>query len=341
MGGVHRFAGERLLHVPPRAFEAFDRFPAMADSRDRLLELLARPHRGDEVSAIVESDVALTMAVLRRANRAVGSSVTNVPDAVATLEDAELESVARGVEVFGFFERDRPVNGAPERVNAHARLTCQATQEVATRIGEDRIPELRAIALLHDAGKVVLAEVVPGYPEAVHGDSRTPDEWLQRERRSLGTDHAEVGGQLAEHHGLPPALASGLAEHHSEGHGPAAVIRLADLLAHYQQGDPIKPERALAAGLALGIAREGLGKLMYALTFPLRAARAAGRPCPLSSRELEVLRGLASGKVAKQIALDLEVTVSTVRNHLHRIYGKIGTNDRAQAVLTAARQGWI
>jgi DNA-binding NarL/FixJ family response regulator len=54
-----------------------------------------------------------------------------------------------------------------------------------------------------------------------------------------------------------------------------------------------------------------------------------------------VLRGLASGKVAKQIALELEVTVSTVRNHLHRIYGKVGTTDRAQTVLTAARQGWI
>jgi DNA-binding NarL/FixJ family response regulator len=64
-------------------------------------------------------------------------------------------------------------------------------------------------------------------------------------------------------------------------------------------------------------------------------------PCPLSARELEVLRRLSEGKVYKQIAEDLQLSVSTVRTHLHNVYGKIGAVDRAQAVLAARDRGWI
>jgi DNA-binding NarL/FixJ family response regulator len=66
-----------------------------------------------------------------------------------------------------------------------------------------------------------------------------------------------------------------------------------------------------------------------------------GRRCPLSSREVEVLGRLAEGKVYKQIAFELGVSTSTIRSHLHHIYAKLGTVDRAQAVLLATRHGWL
>lgn len=71
------------------------------------------------------------------------------------------------------------------------------------------------------------------------------------------------------------------------------------------------------------------------------ARRRAKHPCPLSSRELEVLSALSDGKVYKQIALDLSLSPSTVRSHLHHAYSKLGVLDRAQAVLLATRRGWI
>jgi DNA-binding NarL/FixJ family response regulator len=54
-----------------------------------------------------------------------------------------------------------------------------------------------------------------------------------------------------------------------------------------------------------------------------------------------VLRRLGQGKVYKQIAHELELSTSTVRTHLHNIYGKLGAVDRAQAVLIATERGWI
>ena len=64
-------------------------------------------------------------------------------------------------------------------------------------------------------------------------------------------------------------------------------------------------------------------------------------PCPMSGRELEVVRRLAKGMVYKQIAGELGLSTSTIRTHLHNIYGKLGARDRAQAVLIATERGWI
>jgi DNA-binding NarL/FixJ family response regulator len=68
---------------------------------------------------------------------------------------------------------------------------------------------------------------------------------------------------------------------------------------------------------------------------------AVAAPCPLSGRELDALRGLAQGKVYKEIADDLSLSASTVRTHLHNVYRKLGAIDRAQAVLIACDRGWI
>ena len=83
------------------------------------------------------------------------------------------------------------------------------------------------------------------------------------------------------------------------------------------------------------------GQVLYELPQGKGSRRRAAGPCPLSSRELDVLRRLAEGKVYKQIAHELTLSTSTVRTHLHNIYGKLGAVDRAQAVLIATERGWL
>ena len=81
--------------------------------------------------------------------------------------------------------------------------------------------------------------------------------------------------------------------------------------------------------------------LLYELPYPREDGRRVVEPCPLSARELDVLRFLSDGMVYKQIAGEMQLSVSTIRTHLHNVYGKIGAVDRAQAVLTARERGWI
>ena len=56
---------------------------------------------------------------------------------------------------------------------------------------------------------------------------------------------------------------------------------------------------------------------------------------PLSPRELEVLRLIAAGKSNPEIAAALLVAVSTVKAHIHSIFGKLGVTSRTQALARA------
>jgi LuxR family maltose regulon positive regulatory protein len=58
-------------------------------------------------------------------------------------------------------------------------------------------------------------------------------------------------------------------------------------------------------------------------------------PEPLSGRELEVLRLIASGLSNREIAQELFVTPGTVKRHTHNIYGKLEVRSRTQAVARA------
>jgi len=56
---------------------------------------------------------------------------------------------------------------------------------------------------------------------------------------------------------------------------------------------------------------------------------------PLSERELDVLRLVASGRSNKEIATLLIIAVSTVKSHINNLYGKLGTHRRTQAIAIA------
>lgn len=61
----------------------------------------------------------------------------------------------------------------------------------------------------------------------------------------------------------------------------------------------------------------------------------------LTSRELEVLRMLATGLTNKQIGSALDISDNTVRNHVNSIIEKLEVCDRTEAATTAIHRGII
>ena len=333
--------GRRLT----QAFEALEGFPALAESRKRLLAVMSKDHvaTADVVSA-VESDVALVTAVLRMANQVQGTRgrVDTVVGAVEVLSPQTVQALAARVRTFDFFERASVWDAAPERFRLHALATQHAADRVAAEVGYESRDRLTVTSLLHDIGKLVLMHAYPGYPAQVHQGAQTPEQRIHQERRELGVDHALVGGVLARRWGMPVAIASVIERHHSpEAAGEAAFVRLADMLAHYTQGAQVSPTEMLRTARLVGLGPEELRRVMYELPSATNQRQRHVDPCPLSGRELGVLQRLAEGKVYKQIAHELTLSTSTVRTHLHNIYGKLGAVDRAQAVLIATERGWL
>jgi DNA-binding NarL/FixJ family response regulator len=87
-----------------------------------------------------------------------------------------------------------------------------------------------------------------------------------------------------------------------------------------------------------------LARLGASVALQLPQVRPQGRRIGeegLTPREFEVLELLAKGATNRDIARQLYISASTVKNHITSIFRKLGVSDRTQAVLYAVRKGWI
>jgi len=72
-----------------------------------------------------------------------------------------------------------------------------------------------------------------------------------------------------------------------------------------------------------------------------KALKAKERLPGLSSRELQVLNALATGKSSKEIARELYLSEATVKTHLSNVYRKLEVNNRVSAVAIARGNSWL
>jgi len=61
----------------------------------------------------------------------------------------------------------------------------------------------------------------------------------------------------------------------------------------------------------------------------------------LTSRELQVLRGVAKGHTSKRLAKDLELRIPSIETHLRNIFKKLNASNRGEAVSAALKIGLI
>lgn len=91
--------------------------------------------------------------------------------------------------------------------------------------------------------------------------------------------------------------------------------------------------------LAAAIRRCAAGEVVVDPSLAAQALRAG--PCPLSSRERDVLAACAEGLSTADIAGRLWLSEGTVRNRVSEILGKLGARNRAEAVDIARQHGWL
>lgn len=110
--------------------------------------------------------------------------------------------------------------------------------------------------------------------------------------------------------------------------------------------------RALSAGAAGFVAKSAPATVLAAA---IRRVHAGGRyvdtelavtalstrDCPLTGRELEVLRQVSDARTASDIAERVHLSAGTVRNYLSAAMRKLGADTRSEAVRHARDSGWL
>jgi DNA-binding NarL/FixJ family response regulator len=61
----------------------------------------------------------------------------------------------------------------------------------------------------------------------------------------------------------------------------------------------------------------------------------------LTSRELEVLKGIVAGRSNKEIGGELSISEATVKTHINNLLSKLGVTDRTQAATMALQRGIV
>jgi DNA-binding NarL/FixJ family response regulator len=116
----------------------------------------------------------------------------------------------------------------------------------------------------------------------------------------------------------------------------AAIAKPAELVAVIRKvaegDDPLRDEVIGRPDL--------IDKIMEAFRESFRRAEEV-HTNPLTSRELDVLRYVASGMRNRDIADVMEISEQTVKNHVSTILHKLGVANRLRAATFAVREGWL
>jgi DNA-binding NarL/FixJ family response regulator len=62
---------------------------------------------------------------------------------------------------------------------------------------------------------------------------------------------------------------------------------------------------------------------------------------PLTSQEKKILTLLVAGKATREVTVELQISMSTLRNHISHINQKLHTRSRTEAVMQALKRGII
>jgi len=62
---------------------------------------------------------------------------------------------------------------------------------------------------------------------------------------------------------------------------------------------------------------------------------------PLTEREKEILRLVATGITNREVARQLSISVNTVKVHMRHVLIKLGAESRTEATMIAVREGWV
>ena len=291
------------------------------------------------IGARVAQSPEIAAHVLRLANSALFTEpVDSLERAVVRIGERTLRGLLLAATTYRLLEGALPAYGFPRLyVLRHSGEVATLAQSLARRGPAALTSQAYLAGLLHDLGKPILATVAADREVDIGAGGITT---LGQERELFGTDHAKVGAWIARRWGLPEDLCVAL-EHHHEAEAPGEIVArlvwLADIAVHAARGDETAIGRLPDAAAACGMASDAIESLLMASP----ETEGPRRPPGLTDRETQVLRMLAKGSAAKQVAHELGCSASTIHNHLHHIYRKLDVSGQSQALLLAREKGWV
>jgi putative nucleotidyltransferase with HDIG domain len=194
------------------------------------------------VVRMISLDPSLTANILRICNSAYFAAAlptTDLQEAVTRLgfqQVYRLVTAATGAKLLAAPQKGYGLD--PGELWKHSVASAVAAQLMARKLGDDDNLVFTA-ALLHDIGKVILAQSIEdSYSRLLREAEAHQLSILESETKLLGVNHAEVGGRLLARWKFPPNIVAAVTYHHSpKAASPhqrlASFVYLGNMIAYF------------------------------------------------------------------------------------------------------------
>lgn len=231
--------------ITEEIYKEAKKVPLLSPCVSQLLHLTAiNDHELSDVINLVKHDAALTSQILKVANSVTFSAVNTISSidrAIIYLGERMVVTIAlMDVASYLFDKNLDGYQGEKSDLWKHDLRTAIASREIARETNMDINPEMAFTAgLLHDIGKAVISDyLIDIYPYLMEKiKQHFVRDFLEGERELLGTDHAQIGHQVAKSWNLPGSLETSIRYHHEPSNAPKAyqplvyTVHIGDVLA--------------------------------------------------------------------------------------------------------------
>jgi putative nucleotidyltransferase with HDIG domain len=187
----------------------------------------------EKISKAILADQSLTAKVLKISNSSFygrAREVKTLREAIVILGFMTLHSLVIATSTQGLYRKSID-DGVSDKLWEHAFAAAIASRMIAQTIGYHAMEEAFVAGLLHDIGKLVLAQKLPkDYRQIVKQVEESNGCFIEYEKNVLGFDHTDVGTQLMMKWSFPPELANAVQFHHAPSESDDEYITLTQVI---------------------------------------------------------------------------------------------------------------
>ena len=208
-------SNRNLYHITLKV----EAFPGMPATAAKLLPLLDNPDSTpSEVENIVKYDPGLTANILKLTNSAyfgIPTKVSSVKQAIILLGWKRLIQVVTTICMSPLMKKASPgYDLRSGELWKHSIAVAVAAELLVKTLNIPDSDEVFTAALLHDVGKLILVSFVKKDLEQIQAMVTKGISLDVAESMVLGTNHAEVGGQILHKWSFPAELVNAVQWHH-------------------------------------------------------------------------------------------------------------------------------
>lgn len=191
---------------------AVDGMPAFPKSVQRVLELTRDVNSTPkDLVEVIDKDPVLTVKILKVVNSAYYSlpkQITSVGHSVVYLGFNTIKNLALSIAAIGMLPKSNEAGFDGQQYLLHSLATAAIAKQLALKLDDADPMDCFIAGLLHDFGKVVLAQFMPQEFRAALQASQSQGTSLHLALREVlgGADHAVVGAMLVEKWRFAPHL---------------------------------------------------------------------------------------------------------------------------------------